>query len=421
MTLMLQRLFRPCSVVSLAVLLTLGLTTAALASNTETVLHTFTNGSDGGQPYAGLIMGNSGNLYGTAETGGQYGYGVVFELTPSGGGGWTYNVLYSFTGGDDGAYPLTGSLVFDSQGNLYGTCSAGGTYTFWGTVFELSPSGGGNWAVSKSYSFTGGTDGSTPVANVILDSAGNLYSTTEYGGVGYGIVFELTPSGNSWTERRLHTFTGGSDGSTPGLGAGVIMDRAGNLYGTTLYGGSYNTGVVFKLHNTGNSWLETVLYNFTGNLNGDDGAWPSGSLAFDNAGRIYGTTSGTTSSGSGGYGGVFQLSVSPTAPRTAGREWQITWPYRFTGGSDGGIPASGVVLDSAGDLYGTTYQGGADGFGVVFKLIPSPWNESVLWSFTGGSDGSHPFAGVTLDSAGNLYSTASSGGSGSGVAFELTQ
>ncbi len=417
MTLMLQRLFRPCSVVSLAVLLTLGLTNAALGSDTQTVLHTFTNGSDGAQPYSGLIMDSAGNLYGTAETVGEYGYGVVFELTPSVGGGWTYKVLHSFTGADDGAYPLTGSLVFDSQGNLYGTCSSGGQYTFFGTVFELSPSGGGTWAISKSYSFTGGHDGSTPVANVILDPAGNLYSTTEYGGVGYGTVFELTPAGNSWTERTLHAFSGGSDGSTPGLGAGVIMDRAGNLYGSTLYGGSYNTGVIFKLHNTGSGWLETVLYNFTGNPSGNDGAWPSGTLAFDNAGRIYGTASGTSSNG--GYGGIFQLSVPPSVPKTAEHEWQITWPYRFTGGSDGGIPASGVVFDSAGNLYGTTYQGGADGVGVVFQLTPSPWNENVLWSFTGGSDGANPFAGVTFDSAGNLYSTATAGGSGYGVVFEL--
>jgi uncharacterized repeat protein (TIGR03803 family) len=231
----------------------------------------------------------------------------------------------------------------------------------------------------------------------------------------------LTPSGSSWTEHTLHAFTGGSDGSNPGNGAGVIMDRAGNLYGSTLWGGSYGNGVVFKLHNSGSSWLETVLYNFTGNSNGDDGAWPSGNLIFDNAGRIYGTTSGTIDSGNGGYGGVFKLTPSPTAPRTAEQGWQISWLYHFTGGSDGGVPLGGVVFDSVGNLYGTTYQGGADASGVVFKLTPSPWNESVLWSFTGGSDGSLPAAAVTLDSAGNLYSTTSSGGSGSGVVFKLTQ
>lgn len=291
-------------------------------------------------------------------------------------------------------------------------------------MFELSPSRGGNWVLGKTYSFTGGGDGDTPVASLILDAAGNLYSTTQYGGSafgedGHGTVFELTPSGNTWTLHTLHTFTGLSDGGTPANGAGVIMDRAGTLYGTTLYGGHFNVGVVFKLHHTGNSWLETVLYNFTGNPNGGDGAWPGGNLTFDTDGRIYGTTSGTTPSG--GNGGVFQLKPPATAPRTAEQPWQITWLYHFSGGSDGGLPASGVVFDSAGNLYGTTYQGGTDGYGVVYKLSPSPWSEHVLWTFTGGSDGANPFADVTLDGAGNLYTTTTSGGAGFGVVIELTQ
>jgi uncharacterized repeat protein (TIGR03803 family) len=398
---------------------TLSVAPAAMA-DTETALYNFTGGSDGGTPIAGLVMDSSGNLYGAGKSGGADSSGVVFELTPNGSGGWTYNVLYSFTGGNDGAWPKA-TLVFDSQGNLYGTCSAGGQYG-WGTVFELSPSGGGNWTLGKTYSFTGNADGGTAIAPVILDSVGNLYGTTQFGGAlsgdeGFGTVFELTPSGSSWTEQTLHTFTGGNDGSNPDVGAGVVWDRAGNLYGTTLLGGSYGAGVVYKLHNTRNNWVETVVYNFTGNSNGDDGSGPLGNLTIDNLGRIYGATYYTTQNG--GCGGVFALNPQPNATAAAEQGWQIAWLHHFTG-TDGCWAAGGVTFDSAGNLYGATLTGGT-GYGVVYKLTPSPWTESTLWTFS-GDDGEYPRGGFIFDAAGDLYGTAMAGGTqGAGTVFELTQ
>jgi uncharacterized repeat protein (TIGR03803 family) len=348
-----------------------------MAASTENILYTFTGNQDSGAPYGGLVADSSGNLYGTAS-GWFYPYnnsGVVFELTPSGNGQYTFNVIHSFHPytDPDGINPMAG-LTFDSQGNLYGTCEKGGNG--YGTVFELSPSGGGNWTLSKVYAFTNQGDGAWPVANVILDSAGNVYGTTEgYWGAGPGNVFELTPSGSGWTEQTLHTFGASGDGSTPE--GGLIMDREGNLYGTTYLGGTCGNGVVFKLHNTGSSWVETVLYAFQGGLS--DGATPVGNLAFDSVGRIIGTTLYTYSESSGN-GGVFRLAPSPTAPRSAEQEWQITWLHEFTGQTDGdgANPSSGVVLDSAGNIYGTTAQGGTNqddcplfGCEVVYKLTPA--------------------------------------------------
>jgi uncharacterized repeat protein (TIGR03803 family) len=422
--------------------LTLSLAPAVMASDTETTLHALSGRGDGAAVQSGLIRDSSGNLYGTASQGGASGQGTVFELTPNGSGGWTFNVLYAFTGGAaDGGQPMAG-LVFDSQGNLWGTASAtpDGGYLC-GSVFELSPGSGGTWTFSTIYSFTGQTDGCAPFGNVILDSAGNVYGTTSQGGGANGnqsgTVFELTRSGNSWTEQTLHTFTGGNDGGNSY--AGLIMDRAGNLYGDTTSGGSGGQGVVFKLHKTGGIWIESVLYAFTGNLNGND-ANPTGNLTFDSAGRIYGTTCGEGFFGCIGgttNGGVFELAPSPTAPRSAQQEWQITWLYQFSGGADGGNPYAGVVFDSAGNLYGTTLHGGQftqGGYcrdssycGVVYKLTPSPWTESVVWTFTGAGDGANPYAPVILDSAGNIYGVnivggnlSDCGGTGCGTVYELT-
>jgi uncharacterized repeat protein (TIGR03803 family) len=339
------------------------LTPAAGGGWTEKVLYSFSgNGTDGRAPYAGLIFDAAGNLYGTTQYGGTYGLGTVFELTPAGGGSWTEKVLYSFSGnGTDGATPEAG-LIFDAAGNLYGTTYQGGTYGY-GTVFELTPAGGGGWTEQVLHSFNNnGADGSLPAAGLIFDAAGNLYGTTSYGGTYfyYGTVFELTPAaGGGWTEQVLHSFNNnGTDGITP-LSAGLIFDAAGNLYGTTFAGGTYGYGTVFELTPAGGgSWTEKVLHNFG---NGTDGAGPLAGLIFDAAGNLYGTTGGGSSYGDGT---VFELTP------TAGGGWTEKVLHSFGNGTDGIFPRADLIMDAAGNLYGTTYQGGTYGYGTVFEFTP---------------------------------------------------
>jgi uncharacterized repeat protein (TIGR03803 family) len=382
---------------------------AALADS-DITLHSFagTNSNDGANPGAsGLTFDSAGNLYGTTQQGGTSNYGTAFKLSPASGGGYTETVLYSFTGGNDGGSPVASSLIFDGAGNLYGETfsSADGA----GTVFKLSPASGGGYTETVLYNFTGGSDGEDPYGGLILDSAGNLYGTTVLGGTsGYGTVFELSPaSGGGYTETVLHSFTGGSDGLYPyGI---LIFDSTGNLYGTTIQGGPAGDGTVFELSPTsGGGYTEAVLYSFTG---GSDGAVSTAGLILDSAGNLYGTTG---NGGTSGYGTVFELSPA------AGGGYTETVLYSFTGRSD---PYAGLIFDSAGNLYGTTIQGGTDNIGTVFKLSPASgggYTETVLHSFTYGSDGAYPYAGLIFDSAGNLYGTAQQGGpSGVGTAFEI--
>jgi uncharacterized repeat protein (TIGR03803 family) len=411
-------------------LLILGLATPALATVTETTLYYFSNGSDGGSPSGGLTWDSSGNLYGTAAEDGANGKGVVYKLTPNGSGGWTYSVIYSFTGGSDGSHPYAG-VVFDSQGNLYGTCTGGG-YNNQGTVFELSPNGSGGWTISKTYDFTDTGDGDNPYGGVILDSAGNVYGTTYGDSYIAGTVFELTSSGSGWTETTIHRFGGGSDGGHPL--ASLIWDEAGNLYGTTQFGGNSacssefeGCGVVFKLHHTGSGWVETTLYAFTGNMNNSDGYQPWAPVVLGRNGRLYGTTLYDTWSVPYGCGGVFELAPPATAPRSAEAGWQITWLYHFPGQNTGCDPQSGLTFDNAGNLYGTTVQSGdmscgTYGCGVVYEMTPGTgrWTESVVYAFTDGKPG--PAAPVIFDAAGNLYSTDTDGGGiDNGFIFELSQ
>ena len=442
----------------------------AQAQYVQSVPYTFTGGGDGAAPAAGLISDAKGNLYGTTAYGGDTsgsscpgvappsGCGVVFELSPpsSGSGPWTETVLYTFTGGSDGAYPEAG-LIFDSKGNLYGTTTNGGDTSGsncsgiggCGVVFELSPpSGGGSpWTETVLFTFSNGTDGAVPYAGLIFDAKGNLYSTTAGGGsAGYGVVFELSPpsgGGVPWNEAVLYAFSGGNDGGSPL--AGLIFDSSGNLYGTAFEGDA-GYGVVFELtppSGGGVPWNEAVLYSFDGHA---DGGYPYAGVIFDSKGNLYGTTSNGGDStdpnckGTHGCGVVFELGP----PAGGGVPWAETLPYTFTGSSDGAYPEAGVIFDSKGNLYGTTVQGGntsgtncsgTGGCGVVFELIPpsggsGPWNENVLYPFNGGSDGADSFAGVIFDAKGNIYGTAYNGGdlsgsncsgaAGCGVVFELS-
>jgi uncharacterized repeat protein (TIGR03803 family) len=328
----------------------------------------------------------------------------------------SFVVLHSFTGAD-GGIPTAG-LVRDAAGNLYGTTAVGGAECPFpvngtcGVVFKLSPSG----TETVLHTFTGEEDGGIPRAGLIRDSTGNLYGTTQWGGSGHpcagegntcGVVFQLNPNG---TETVLYSFSG-ADGGQPY--AGLIQDAEGNLYGTTQGGGASNAGVVFKLSPSG---TETVLYSFTG---GADGALPEAGLVRDAAGNLYGTTPSGGEHVDGcpgrGCGVVFKVSSGGTE----------TVLHSFTGGADGVLPEAGLVRDGEGNLYGTTYGGGAFSRGVVFELIrcdtaASGYEFKVLYSFTGGIDGAYPAAGLLRDAAGNLYGTTSGGASGGrGVVFKL--
>ncbi len=358
----------------------------APATASETVLHSFNPYARGAYPQASVCQGPGGNFYGTTSNGGSTGAGVVFKLDARG----RQTVLYSFTGGADGAYPYAG-VICESEGNIYGTTAGGGSAGA-GVVFRVD--GAGHETVL--YSFTGGTDGGYPGAGLIEDWAGNFYGTTGGGGAsGAGAVFKLDRRGN---ETVLYSFTGGVDGGYPE--AGLIQDLAGNLYGTTSSGGASGAGVVFKLDRRGN---ETVLYSFTG---GADGGYSYAGLIQDLFGNLYGTGSG---GGASGAGVVFKLD----------RRGNETVLYSFTGGADGGYPYAGVVQDFFGNLYGTTCCGGASFAGVVFKL-DRRGNETVLHSFTGGADGGYSYAGLIQDLFGNLYGTASGGGAaGAGVVFKV--
>lgn len=373
-------------------------------------LHTFTHdGAGGSEPTAALILDQAGNLYGTAEAGGSHQLGTVFKLTPGADGKWTETVLFNFTGAETGSTPAA-ALIFDQAGNLYGTTYNGGLKNG-GTAFELSPGADGKWTETLLHTFAGGKDGANPSASLIFDGAGNLYGTTFHGGSstcsgGCGTVFELSPtSGRAWKESVLYRFCpekGCSDGSTPY--SAVIFDSAGNLYGTTGYGGNVKCGagmgcgVVYELTpNSSASWTESVLYSFCAKDDCRDGAYPLDSLIFDEAGNLYGTAE---QGGTVGGGTVFELS-----PGSNG-SWTEKVLHSFNG-TDGDAPYAGLIFDKAGNLYGTTFEGGSGGGGVVYALTPNSnggWDDVNLHNFY-DNPGAIVWSGVVLDSAGNLYGT----------------
>jgi uncharacterized repeat protein (TIGR03803 family) len=375
------------------------------SAQTFSLLYQFKAGRDGSNPYASLILDAKGNLYGTTTIDGAYAYGTVFKVSPTG----EEAVLYSFTGaGGDGANPFS-PLVSDSAGSLYGTTENGGTFggacgaLGCGTVFKVGKTG----TETVLYRFSGSPgDGQFPQQGVVRDSAGNLYGTTFSGGAfGFGTVFRVDASG---TETVLHSFdSNGTDGANP-FGGSLLRDSAGNLYGTTEFGGSMGVGTVFKLDPNGN---ETILHNFS--FSGGDGIVPYGTLIRDPAGNLYGVTNegGDFSCFSGsGCGVVYKLDASNNE----------TILYTFTGsGGDGEVPGGGLVRDSAGNLYGTTNSGGALYAGTVFK-IDTRNTETILHSFS-VSDGRDPQLGLVRDSKGNLYGTTQYGGAyGGGVVFKVT-
>ena len=377
-------------------------------AQTFNVLHSF-NGLDGEHPYDGVTLDRGGNLYGTAYGGGD-GAGTVYKLTHQ-GSGWTLNVLSSFAGG--GASPYAG-VIFGPNGTLYGTTSKTSLDGGNGTVFNLSPSPAVCktslclWTETMLYAFAGSPDGYGPgLGDLTFDQTGKIYGTTYGGGDSYGIVYEVKPSGGGWTESVLHTFAY-SDGAYPY--SRVILDNADNLYGTTWGGGAQADGTVYEMSFSGSGWTETVLYSFQ---SASDGGNPYAGVIFDSSGNLYGATS---SGGSGGGGTVFKLTPSNNGT------WTYSLVYSFTGTNDCG-PQNSLVMDEAGNLYGTTYCDGANSLGNVFKLTPSgnSWTYTSLHDFTGGSDGEIPFCSVAFDTSGNLYGTTVSGGSQEvGTVWEIT-
>jgi uncharacterized repeat protein (TIGR03803 family) len=389
---------------------------------TEVVLYNFTsaNSANGANPATRLFLDGTGNIYGTAA-------GGVFKLTPVAGGGYTESVLLP-------AADPSGGVIMDSPGNLYGTTQFGGG-TF-GAVFKLSPTPAGGYTESDLHDFSGTTaDGGEPAGDLLMDSAGNLYGTTSLGGsYQAGTVFNLSPKpGGGYSYSILYSFTGTTvDGGQPN--GGLIMDSAGNLYGTTMTaaippGGNINDqgfGTVFKLAPAaGGSYTETTLHVFTG----FDGVTPAAGLIMDSAGNLYGTTRLGSGNPGIGYGLVFKLSPDVNSVYTE------SILYSFTGGSDGGGPLAALVMDSVGNLYGTASFGGggtancSNGCGTIFKLTPTSngnYTESTLYTFAGGSGGGGPAASLIMDAAGNLYGTTFSGnginvtgGADAGNVFEI--
>jgi uncharacterized repeat protein (TIGR03803 family) len=341
----------------------------------------------------------------------------------------TETVLYSFGGvlDSNGSSPEA-ALVRDAAGNFYGTTLYGGSYSFegdfgYGTVFELSPMAGGGWTETVLHSFNyDGVDGVSPQSSLVLDAAGNLYGTT-YGGGAYelGTVFELSPTaGGGWSEAILHSFNNPGDGCTPT--GGLALDSAGNLYGTTIFGGRYNGGTVFEFSPAaGGGWAEKILHHFNDSSN-TDGYEPFSGVTLDAAGNIYGTTS---------IGGIYNAGTVYEIIRKTGAERVL---HSFNNSVEGYYPDAGVILDAAGNVYGTASVGGPIRgcpvppcpvtAGAVFELMPNKsgdWSPKWLHTFPANNkDGIIPEAGLVFDAAGNLYGTTSAGGeNGYGMVFEL--
>jgi len=405
----------PPALIKVAAALALLAVTAASAAPKYKVLHAFGKGKDGGGVFGGLVADKKGNLYGTTSGGGFYNLGTVFELSPKPDGRWTESVIHNFDG-SEGALPQ-GGLVLDPAGNLYGAAASGGPNGV-GTVYKMTHESGG-WTLSVLDDHGSG-------AELILDKAGNLYGPIGPGKYGNGAITEIVRGSRAWTATVLYSFCPKApcvDGDAPY--AGLTWDAAGNLYGTTEFGGkgSPDYGTAFDLKpKPDGTWQHILLHSFP-SFPGDGEVVYAG-LVLDGAGNLYGATNsggghlcGQTST----CGTVFKLS------RNSNGRWKETILYRFPNPSEGNSPGASLVFDQAGNLYGTGAGGGinacANGCGVVFKLTPGSngtWKYSVLHRFT-GSDGADPAAALILDQKGNLYGTTTLGGPGGyGVVFEIT-
>ena len=426
-----QRVNRFSRLPILAVVFGLTLMAAGTArAQTYTVIYNFFSAQ---APTAGVTIDRAGNLYGTAAGGGTFGYGIVFRLAYK-NSSWLFTPLYNFQGGTDGELP-TNPLTIGPDGGLYGTTTYGGVEgcEYCGVVFKVTPpptrcrSALCPWSERLLYRFTGGLDGSGPAGPLLLDASGNIYGTTILGGTANdGTVFNLTASGGSWTESVLHNFNI-QDGTFPN--SGVISDSAGNLYGTALSHGPYSFGSAYELSPSGSGWDFTILHGFMWQT---DGGYPLGGVTFDSAGNLFGTTAFL---GPNGGGTAFELSPESDS-------WSFSNLYSFTcfGGycsespahvsrrepliySNTPGPRASLLRDTAGNLYGTTASDGAIGCGSIFELSPTQdgWTYTTLHEFTGGDDGCGSSGSVAMDSAGNLYGTAGGGALGNGLVWEIAR
>jgi uncharacterized repeat protein (TIGR03803 family) len=395
------------SLLTFAVLFASLTTVRSASAQQETVFFNFDNGGEnsGSVPYSTLVSDSSGNFYGT-EYGGSSA-GLVYELSPAAGGGWTQEILHTFTlNTTDGNNPF-GGVILDGAGNLYGTTCAGGNNQN-GTVYELKRAKNG-WAEFILHNFGSSRDGECPTSTLLRDSAGNLYGTTNGGGAhDNGTVFELSHKfGAAWEEKILYNF---ASNNTSNVVSALVSDAAGNLYGTTQNGGAnYYYGTVFELSpQAGGKWTGTTLHSFNHDNDNADGFYPLG-VVFDGQGNLYGTTYGGGSSNSGA---AFELSPG------SGGVWTESIIYSFALGNF----ESAVIYGPSGDLYGTTEHGGA-GYGTVFDLSPQAgggWALTTLYSFAGGADGEYPLGSLLLDSSGNLYGITTFGGTyDGGTAYKI--
>ena len=389
----------------------------AAQAQTFNVIYTFTGHNSSQHPISGVIVDRQGNLYGDTAWGGTFDGGTAYELKRT-GSGYVYNLLHSFGGETDGSFPW-GGMTIGPNGSLYGT-TAGGGGNGDGIVFNLQPpptvcrSVSCPWYETILHNFTRGSDGGNPQSGVTFDSSGNLYgANVNGGGHAVGVIYEMMPSHGSWTFDTLYTFTDGQDGAYPS--SLLTFDPTGNLYGTASAGGNpgcggFGCGTVYQLTPSGAGWSEHTLYSFH---DGTDGAQPEAGVIMDSAGNLY----GATCCGANNGGTVFVLNPS-------GGNWTFNLAYDLSGFGPG--PSQNLVRDSAGNLYGSTWGDGLYGEGVVFKLTPTNggWIYTDLHDFTGGSDGGNAEGGLVLDSNGNLFGTTYQGGLQScafcGVVFEIT-
>ena len=374
-------------------------------AQTLTVLHTFA-GLDGLSPYSGVVMDAGGNLYGTTYGGGPNHLGTVYQLKRH-GSSYVHLELYSFKGSDDGAQPY-GGVAFGPGGALYGTTWTGGGGA--GTVYSLRPSATPcrtvicPWSESLRYDVEQVNGVDPAYGNVAFDAAGNLYGTTAFDELGsYGEVYELSRSGSGWTGSVVHEF-GTNDVNYPAHN--VILDSAGNLYGTAIGPGN---GAIFQFVPSGSGWTEHILAYFgqPGTCTGFD----LSGLIMDAAGNLFGATTGDGHSAC-----VFELA-------NVGGTWQFTVLHTFDNITNNSQAAVGnMVFDHSGNLYGTTMQLGAFGMGNIFKLTHSggSWTYSDVYDFSNAGDGAYPTGDLTIDNAGNIYGTNQGDASGHGVVWELT-
>jgi hypothetical protein len=409
----------------------------AAQAQTFTVLHSFTGHADGAYPRAGLNMDRAGNLYGTTAGSLNFigrcslGCGSVFKMAHK-GPGWVFAPLYDFSGGADGRTPAA-KVIVGPDGSLYGTTLYGGQGqcsfgTGCGVVFNLRPPASAckaalcPWTETVLYRFNGGADGGEP-GELAFDQAGNLYGTATWGGytggggecqqLGCGVIFELTPSNGGWTESTIYTFMGAADGANA-VGP-LVPDASGNLYGVTAVGGDFDCSIGSELCGT--------IFRLTPSQSGwtkttlysfqedSGGYFPYGGLIVDGAGNLYGTT---TSGGTGNGGTVFEFTPS-------GNSGTFSLIDGLTGRYQGG-PFGPLVLDSAGNLYGAQVVNGAHNFGSVFKLTRHNgfWLFTDLYDFFSASDGASPYDGLALDAQGNIYGSTQGNGAGPGTVFEIT-